>query len=309
METTQLKLETVTPMFLHGHNNTIVELRPPPFKALFRYWWRTVQDCKANSLREDEAKLFGSTDGKAPFSIRISVSKEPDRTKYKLLPHKPDNDRFGKKMCAFDIGQPFELSLITKTEVETAYYQQIAKLGFLLGGIGARSRRGFGSIRETNWKFSDVPSLRKDILDTLNIVADADRFQINSAFQINGRTVEIIESKRRTHYPPEYPVTQRVFFGKPTDKMDDLLKEIGQATSNAKSHNKDDTLGGGVPRMASPVIVRIQVVNSQYIPIVTQLHSPYPIFRYTGRHSSLKPKNIPHKQLKFINDIIELEIP
>ena len=309
MVTTQLELETVTPMFLHGHENKIVELRPPPFKALFRYWWRTVQDCDANSLREAEAKWFGSTKGKAPFSIRISVSKELDQTKYKPLPHKPDNDRFGKKIDAFGIGQPFELSLITKTGTEGAYYQQIAKLGFLLGGIGARSRRGFGSIREANWNFSDIPGLRQEILDTLNTVAKPNRFQINRAFSINGKTVEVIESERRTHYPPEYPVTQRVFFGKPTDKMGDLLKEIGQATSNAKSDNKDDTLGGGVPRMASPVIVRIQVVNSQYIPIVTQLHSPYPISRYVGRHSSRKPKNIPHKQLKFINDIIELEIP
>jgi len=118
MHTTQLELETVTPMFLHGHDNTIVELRPPPFKALFRYWWRTVQNCDADTL-------------------------------YKPLPHKPDNDRFGKKINAFNIEQPFELSLITKTEAEADYYRQVAKLGFLLGGIGARSRRGFGSIRET----------------------------------------------------------------------------------------------------------------------------------------------------------------
>lgn len=41
---TILKLETVTTMFLHGYDNKILELRPPPFKALFRYWWRTVSN-------------------------------------------------------------------------------------------------------------------------------------------------------------------------------------------------------------------------------------------------------------------------
>lgn len=41
---TILNLETVTPMFLHGHDNKILELRPPPFKALFRYWWRAVSN-------------------------------------------------------------------------------------------------------------------------------------------------------------------------------------------------------------------------------------------------------------------------
>ncbi len=296
MVTTQLELETVTPMFLHGHDNKIVELRPPPFKALFRYWWRTVQDCDANSLREAEAKWFGSTKGKAPFSIRISVSKELDQTKYKPLPHKPDNDRFGKKIDAFGIGQPFELSLITKTGTEGAYYQQIAKLGFLLGGIGARSRRGFGSIRETSWNFSDVSSLQNEVLDTLNSVAKIDRFQINS------RNVPIIESKGRTYYPPEYPVIQRIFFGKPTDKVHDLLEDIGKASSEAKHRNQDDTLGGGVPRMASPVVVTIQMIGCQYIPVVTQLYSPYP--KYTGKYFNRRPTAMPKKQRSFIDEII-----
>ena len=60
MKMTLLNLETVTPMFLHGSDNDNLELRPPPFKALFRYWWRTVQDCEADSLRDNEAKLFGN---------------------------------------------------------------------------------------------------------------------------------------------------------------------------------------------------------------------------------------------------------
>ena len=114
MSITQLDLETVTPMFLRGSDNRTPELRPPPFKSLFRYWWRTVQDCGENSLRNAEADLFGSTDGKAPFSIRILISEELSLKKYKPLPHKSDSDRFGKKMDAFDIEQPFQLHLIAK---------------------------------------------------------------------------------------------------------------------------------------------------------------------------------------------------
>lgn len=71
MKRAQLNLETVTPMFLHGHDNKSLELRPPGFKALFRYWWRTAQDCEERPLRKAEAKLFGNTDGKASLSIRI----------------------------------------------------------------------------------------------------------------------------------------------------------------------------------------------------------------------------------------------
>ena len=212
-------------MFLRGSDNRTPELRPPPFKSLFRYWWRTVQDCRENSLRRNEADWFGSTDGKAPFSIRIPGTAHLGKpSKVNPLPHKS-----GAGIDAFDIGKPFQLYLITKTEADATYYQQIAKLGFLLGGIGARSRRGFGSIRETNWTFSNIPCLQNDILKTLNAVAKVDRFQINESFRINGRAVDIIESKPRNHFPPEFPVIRRIFFGKLTGNLDYLLEDIGHA--------------------------------------------------------------------------------
>jgi CRISPR-associated protein Cmr1 len=294
MTSTQLNLETVTPMFLRGYDNRTLELRPPPFKALFRYWWRTVQDCDWKSLQEAEGDLFGSTKGKAPFSIRIPGTTNLNPTQYKALPHKPDNDR-RSIMDAYEGGQSFDLCLITKSESDACLCKQIAKLGFLLGGVGNRSRRGFGSIRETSWNFPDVSDLREAILETLNAVAKADRFQINNQFQINGRSIEIIESKRLTRPHPQYPVIRRIFFGKLTGDVDNLLKKIGRATSVAKRNNKDNTLGDGRPRMASPIVVRIQMVGSQYIPVVTQLYSIYP---------GHPPIDIRGKQAKFINDII-----
>ncbi len=308
MNKTILELETVTPIFLHGTDNQTLELRPPAFKALFRYWWRAaVQDCDWRSLSAAEAKLFGNTDGKAPFSIRISGTTDLGPTKkYNPLPHKG-----GTKMEAYDVAKPFKLCLITKNGSDTSTYKQIAKLGFLLGGVGNRSRRGFGSVRETAWNFADVSDLRKEILDTLNEVwntcnattsAPKKRFQIKD-FRINGHTIKIIRSEGCDRDPPEYPVVRRVFFGKPTDNFKNLLKQIGRETHNAKRRNNDDTLGAGTPRMASPIIIRIQMVGGQYIPIVTQLSSCYP--KYMGRNIRRKPSDIRYKQTQFINDIIK----
>ena len=292
MDITYLNLETVTPMFLHGHDNKIVELRPPPFKALFRYWWRAVQDYDTDQLREREAELFGSTDGKAPFSIRIEKKKDLGVPKeYSPLPHK---NTF--KMDAYDVGKQFNLCLITKNASDTSTYKQIAKLGFLLGGVGNRSRRGFGSIREASWNFTSISDLRGEILKTLNAVTNTNRFQTNNHFNIKGNTFKIIESKRRNNYPPEYPIIQRIFFGELIKDFEELVKKIGQATSDAKRRNKDYTLGEGRPRMASPIVVRIQKIDSQYIPIVTQLYSKYPTYI---------PKDISRKQNNFIHDIIK----
>ena len=274
----KLNLETVTPMFLHGSDTKVLELRPPPFKSLMRYWWRSVQDFKTESLRKTEAYLFGSTEGKAPFSIRISVTTDLRARQHRPLPHKTDSFRSG----AYVPGQRFTLFLISKDESVASTYAQIAKLGFLLGGVGNRSRRGFGSIREQSRNFPDASDLRSEILDTLNTVAGADRFQIKN---------QSIESKRPANFSLEYPVIQRIYFGKPTDNVDSLLEKIGQATHN----HKHDALGyaKGRKRLASPIHVRVQKISNGYIPVVTQLY-------LTGN----KPKQYQQKQKTFIDAII-----
>ena len=292
MEITQLKLETVTPMFLHGHNNTIVELRPPPFKALFRYWWRTVQDCDVDSLRKTEGKWFGSTDGKSPFSIRIPGKKDlGDPIKYSPLPHK---NTF--KMDAYDVGKPFNLRVITKNEQDAKKYKQITKLSFLLGGVGNRSRRGFGSICETSWNFKCVSDLRKEILETLNAFA-IDQFEEKERDMASG-SVQIIESKDCTNNSPEpkYPVIRRVFFAQQTDTVKNLLEKIGEATHKHQDRALGYARGG---KMASPIHVRIQKVGTGYLPIVVQLYSVYP-----GHTSSDQQKQNFQKQRAFISQII-----
>ena len=289
MSETQLKLETVTPMFLHGARTNRVELRPPPFKALFRYWWRTVQDCDTDLLRESEAKRFGSTKGKAPFSIRIPRTTNLNTKQYKPLPHR--KDRLGFKRDSYNGGQSFNLYLITKDKSDIPIYKQIAKLGFLLGGVGNRSRRGFGSVREKDWNFKNICDLRDVILATLNAVAG----QASRGFKIKGPTIK----STLTHFPkypviqfPKYPVIQCIYFGEPTCDVDSLLEKIGQATHD----HKDDALGyaRGQRRLASPIHVRIQKVGDEYVPVITQLT------QLTQLHST----HLGPKQDKFINAII-----
>ena len=299
MQTTQLALETVTPMFLHGHDNRIVELRPPPFKALFRYWWRAVQDCDWKGLQKEEANLFGSTKGKAPFAIRIPGTTDLRPTKtYSALPHKGT-----ARMDAYDVDKTFKLCMITKDKSDARCYKQIAKLGFLLGGIGNRSRRGFGSIRDTGWQFTDVFDLQDKIWATLNTVTGAGRFRINDNFLMNNKRIQIIELPRFTNYPPEYPVIRRIFFGQtPCSTVVSLLTKIGEMTHKHYTR-RNHALGYAERngRFASPIHVRIQKVNADYFPIVTQFYPIYP--EATPR--DIQSKNLFQRQKDFIGDIIE----
>ena len=286
MPRTLLNLQTITPMFLRGSDNEQLELRTPPFKALFRYWWRAVQDpAGLIQLRDAEAHHFGSTNRRAPFSIRIPRTVELREGEYRLLPHRPHMD----PVPAYEMGQEFTLCLMTEDAASATTYEQIAKLSFLLGGLGNRSRRGFGSICDVNWNFANVTDLRDEVLITLNGVAGAVRFRINPRFAINGTTVEIIESTI-AHFP-SYPVIWRIYFGGGANDIDELLEDLGWATH----HHSHDALGGISPRMASPIHIRIQKVNNQFVPIVTQLNSVFP---------GPRPHDYERRQLDFIAAII-----
>lgn len=277
MPRTLLNLETVTPMFLRGYDNQQLELRPPPFKALFRYWWRTVQAYPtAGDLRDAEAELFGSTNRKSPFSIYIPGTVELKDEPYRLLPHKTYMD----PVPAYKAAQPFDLHLITQDSSVASMHEQIAKLGFLLGGVGNRSRRGFGSIRDVSWSFTNVGNLQQEVLNTLNNVAGTTQF---------GITGNIIQSTLASF--PDYPVIQRVYFGNCINDVDHLLAEVGRATH----HHSHSALGGIQPRMASPIHVRIQKVNREFVPIVTQLNSVFP---------TTAPSGYQQKQQAFIDAVI-----
>jgi CRISPR-associated protein Cmr1 len=253
MESVDLRLETVTPLFLHGADNeTLDGLRPPPFKALFRYWWRAVQGpSDLDGLREAEAELFGATSRRSPLLIRIpggvSLSQVDD---YQPLPHRPG----GFVRQAYSPGQSFLMKL---SAPELAFYTRIAKIGFLLGGVGNRSRRGFGSIRDQSWNFATLDDLRSEVLQTLDGLASG-RFS---------ETGGIIKSNRRNF--PNYPVIQKIYFGRLTNNVDGLLRRIGQATHDYAN----PALGSASPRMASPIHVRVQKIGDAVVPIVTQLSS------------------------------------
>ncbi len=275
MNSTQLNLETVTPMFLRGSDNETLDLRPPAFKALFRYWWRAaVGETDVDTLRRTEGDLFGSMKGRSPLSIRIPGSASPPSGEYAPLPHDPD--RFRSQ--AYKPNENFNLTLTAPVLTE---YERIATLSFLLGGVGNRSRRGFGSIRYQNWNFQDVNGLQNEVYQALEGISPG-RFHV---------TPHGIEVASAVHLP-DYPVIRAIYFGNTlSNDAEALLLRIGQATHN-HSHN---ALGSAGPRMASPIHVRIQKVGNQFASIVTQLNSVFP---------DAPPHGYNRRQQDFIDEII-----
>lgn len=148
-------LETVTPLFLGGANpRGAPELRAPSFRGALRYWLRAalggvIGDHNLDGLRRLESAVFGSTEFGSPVHVRLHpVGGEPRSRNEKILPHKEGREAGSRQ--AIQPGQQFELVLsMPYRGNEDVWAAAIAalRLAVTFGGVGLRSRRGYGTLK------------------------------------------------------------------------------------------------------------------------------------------------------------------
>ncbi|MBI5192714.1 MAG: type III-B CRISPR module RAMP protein Cmr1 [Nitrospirae bacterium] len=175
------EIETTTPMFLAGADQSKAELRAASIKGLLRFWWRALQaESNLDSLREKESKIFGSSDektgGGSSFAIRIAHEGVLETTNADLPKHNITVTSKGKSFpvnvleylaygpCSYDkvkkknvivrkyISSGFKFNLhlsIFKQEFLNEILEAMYVFD-LFGGVGSKSRNGFGSFFITN---------------------------------------------------------------------------------------------------------------------------------------------------------------
>ncbi len=156
-------------MFLGGADQN-AELRPAPFKAALRYWWRVLQgETSRKDLLKKETALFGGVSDDAVKSrvlIHVTGSTKidiPNMGKLKKI-HHPEAEKAkcqvdgpgylagmghydfksGFKKRAVLPDQKFEL-VVRYPAVENESIEKALVLMDRFGTVGARSRNGFGS--------------------------------------------------------------------------------------------------------------------------------------------------------------------
>ncbi len=168
----------VTPMFCAGAEPEHAELRLPSFKGVLRFWWRALAWSRLRGdltkIREGEAELFGSSSGgQSRVSLRLevatpaevvakdtvlSISAEDQRTVgegarylgYGVMEAFARRGTQGGQLARACLRPPFEFTVrahgrfLGEDMVETLEQALIA-VG-VVGGMGARSRRGYGSM-------------------------------------------------------------------------------------------------------------------------------------------------------------------
>lgn len=230
IDTTELKFEVefITPAFLGGADGN-AELRTAAFKHGMRYWWRILHGFKyGNRIKEVEDLIFGSTAQGSSIIISFSDFPKSNFTEKKGFPkgqritvtHRGremavnilDYLAYGKYDYVRGSGNVYNSTYIkpnTKVSIsisikETGYTDEIKdalKMFILYGGVGSRSRNGFGSMNS----------------DTLNIDFS--------------KTVQLSKLK-------EYPIFSEdtKFFRskKPSNTWEEALSEIGVIYKNAR---------------------------------------------------------------------------
>lgn len=192
MEKLTVTLKTVTPLFLGGAEpNERAELRAPSIKGAMRFWYRAID---ADYVK-NEPKIFGSTDeGQGGFFLRTGKDiKEPQEwnpTHYdKLTIKHPNYDankghnektwqlngikylsyslKLGDKKPKFiptdkDIKLLFTLRPNAHPDCKKALLSSLWLLGHI-GGLGSRSRRGFGTVALQSWEWEDKSTIELPI--------------------------------------------------------------------------------------------------------------------------------------------------
>ena len=196
MKTIEAVFKIVTPLFMSGADQDLAELRPPSIKGIIRFWWRALAYSRFNGdlhlLAEREAELFGSTDRVASIMIRVSTHPKSTVTQKNTVHHDfrsvagarylgyglmdafdGVNTQAGKlQRPCINQNQQFTVTFMSKNDMPEEFINAV-KLTGLLGGLGSRSRKGYGSLtllklsNELDWVTPNSKKTYKFALDNL----------------------------------------------------------------------------------------------------------------------------------------------
>lgn len=320
--------ELATPLFSYGANTGIPELRVPAIKGILRFWWRAINaHLSINELRQNEMVIFGGNDekvGKSKVSIKASHNiKTSENDLLRYLPEKYKSS-IGYVLYSVAIhpkkpyikqGTTFDLQFISKDDNSLQQFINSLLALEYFGGIGARNRRGAGSIaiKEINGDIDRIDNIslfdmsnikdKKDLIRRYKEISKLVKDEKQDNYSIlKGSHVIVCDPKstweealsiianqfRMFRKEKEGEVTDAPNFGFP-------IRHKNGSIFLGRLINKDKNL----PRRSSPIILKVLKVNN---------HAFFPIIIYLGgeflpENSIICDKNNT-KQAKVSNKII-----
>jgi CRISPR-associated protein Cmr1 len=268
-KTLTVTLETVTPLFLGGAEprDKPPELRPPAVRGALRYWLRAVLggvigDKNLEGLRRLESAVFGSTDYGSPIHIRLRGLTSLQSSSEKILSHKEEKSAGQRR--AFGAGQKIELLMSQlRSDDDTVWRSACSALNLALtfGGIGLRSRRGYGTLRIT---YSSNPTLVPVTPTSLDGWNQHVKYVTENAITVarqlaQSRVITLVDLLKG---PTQYPCASQ--FGLVRVCTEQAPSAMDAVKRFMQKVPKDQSLGGITPRQASPLWVRPVQLDASY---------------------------------------------
>jgi CRISPR type III-B/RAMP module RAMP protein Cmr1 len=309
------QIKCISPAFNYGAEKRpeASVLRATSLRGLWRFWARAViagvlSEPEPNYVRILENSLFGGTD--PPFkAFRMRVKPIPitcGRAEYFVLPHKlQGNQKAISPGCSVEIAlilnqglESYKKSLKPDQAAKVPIWDTTAKKALLaviwlwsnLGGIGIRSRRGFGSTvllpdspGNDPFLWAELPENRSEFTDSEAVKKHLKAGILQSFILIKawidswGYSTEL--KKKRSPSPDMFILgsLDQVFIstdirdqlGAEPSAPDGLLKTISDKPDVAEETGYSTT----TERLSSPMIVRIHTIinggQSKYVPVLT----------------------------------------
>lgn len=271
MKKIDLTYRVTIPAFI-GNAEQEAEFRLASFKGLLRFWWRTLQWGRfidSQTLKAEEDSIFGSSDqgvGRSKVRLRLlNPQQMPRATGVGEVLWKDDDPnnlngnnrrsgawylgygcinafatRDGKKAgqlirsCLMPFTFGVEVRITCDEEKLKTVEQALAILG-CLGGIGAKSRKGYGSLSLVDWQSENRPAwldLNNPVSTISNILKATNTARTSNptwtAFSDETRIIKINSTEQN-----------------PTER--DLLDNIGREMVYFRSWGNNGKVLGSVP--------------------------------------------------------------
>lgn len=260
MKEINLSFEIITPLVMSGANKNEVELREQSLKGILRWWFRFYKGAEIScfrDLREAEGKIWGSQEMASRIKILIEnknlSSKENENDYYAYLCMNDKNGKYSQiKRKAFKENQKFNV----KFQFMPPYSNELEKnlehtLFFLsnFGGLGARWRRGFGSIIIEGYHIdgSNLEEIKNNLnqkLQSFPISSNNNKDFIN----LSSTSIYLISPKNR-------------FWNSWEETMNNLRDNFYRELKNRLNIRR---IAIDSERAFSPLIIQIKKINTNY---------------------------------------------
>lgn len=249
MDKIEASFRLTTPLFMGGGPKKSADIKSTGLKGALRFWWRALAYHRHQGniveMFSEEEQIFGSTsrqarilllpiqyDGRATDDVD-KMGKRHNGYGLSYLGRGPikmgKNSLLSAEREFFPPGKNIIVRIASRCEDNTSVIAALRALG-TFGGIGSRSRRGFGSVSLTEIKQNgqvvwstphDQQGLQDDIHDLLRASLQA-RFPKYSAFSS----------------------TARVYWLEQGDSAIQLLDRVGQQMQLYRSFGRGGRVGG-----------------------------------------------------------------